>query len=146
MIVFISRAQIPIPKMVQTNGDRPRTSDPLANAFTGGHNPHVPATPFHVERTQDRTVRFVGELDLGSFEIAVAGLEPLLAGDGDIEVELADLTFMDSSGIRVLVKCRRELEGRGRLLLRGANPHVAKILEIAGLQDLGVRIEDGSDG
>jgi anti-anti-sigma factor len=111
-----------------------------------GHNPRVSGAPFHTERTADRTVRLVGELDLASFEIALAELEPLLAEGGDLELDLEDLTFLDSSGIRVLIKCRTELGGRGRLKLRGATPHVAKILEIAGLPDLGVRLEGRSDG
>jgi anti-sigma B factor antagonist len=102
--------------------------------------------PFRAERTADRTVRLVGELDLASFEIALAELEPLLAEGGDLELDLEDLTFLDSSGIRVFIKCRAELAGRGRLRLRGATPHVAKILEIAGLMDLGVRLEGRSDG
>jgi anti-sigma B factor antagonist len=107
----------------------------------------VADSPFRVERTGDRTLRLIGELDLSSFEIAMAELEPLLAEGGNLELDLEDLTFLDSSGIRVLIKCRTGLEGRGRLRLRGANPHVAKILEIAGLQDLGVRMENrSSDG
>jgi anti-anti-sigma factor len=100
---------------------------------------------FRIERT-DRRVRLIGELDLFAFDTAMAELEPLLSTDGDLEIDLGELTFLDSSGIRVLIRSRSELDGRGRLILRGASPHVLKILEIAGLQDLGVEIERPPDG
>jgi anti-anti-sigma factor len=102
----------------------------------------VTGEAFRVEHTDERTVRLIGELDLASFELAMAELEPLLAQNGDLELDLTKLTFLDSSGIRVLVKCRTSLDGRGSLVLRGASPHVTKILEIAGLADLGVRSVD----
>jgi anti-sigma B factor antagonist len=150
MISFISRAEIPVPAFVQTGEARPV---PVAVARTlpamlvgaspvAPHNPSVTGEAFRVEHREGRTVRLIGELDLASFELAMAELEPLLAQDGDLELDLTELTFLDSSGIRVLVKCRTSLDGRGSLVLRGASPHVRKILEIAGLADLGVRSVD----
>jgi anti-anti-sigma factor len=102
----------------------------------------VPAETFRIERTGDRSLKLIGELDLASFDTAMAALEPILAEDGDLEFELSELSFLDSSGIRVLIKCRAALDGRGTIVLRDASEHVMKILEIAGLADLGIR----SDG
>jgi anti-sigma B factor antagonist len=139
---------IPVPNVVQTKGNEASKESPIVGGRSRtGDNPHVADSPFRVERIGDRTVRLIGELDLASFETALAELEPLIAEGGDLELDLEGLTFLDSSGIRVLIKCRTGLEGRGRLRLRGASPHVAKILEIAGLRDIGVRMEDrSSDG
>jgi anti-anti-sigma factor len=102
----------------------------------------VPDESFRIERTGDRSFKLIGELDLASFDTAMAALEPILAEDGDLEFELSELSFLDSSGIRVLIKCRAALDGRGTIVLRDASEHVTKILEIAGLADLGIRSDD----
>jgi anti-anti-sigma factor len=79
------------------------------------------------------TVR--GELDLATapeLEAAVrAGLD-----DGDVVLDLRELEFMDSSGVRVLVTAHAEAAERGRdfAVVRPApTSPVAKILVIAGL-------------
>jgi len=107
-----------------------------------GDNPRVAGESFRIERPGDRIVKMIGELDLAAFDEAMAALQPVLAEDGDLEFDLSELSFLDSSGIRVLIKSRAALDGRGSIVLRDANPHVAKILEIAGLADLGIRSDD----
>ena len=107
-----------------------------------GDNPRVAGESFRIERPGDRTVKLIGEFDLASFDEAMEALRPVLVEDGDLEFDLSELSFLDSSGIRVLIKCRAALDGRGSIVLRDANPHVAKILEIAGLEDLGIRSDD----
>jgi anti-anti-sigma factor len=138
MMSFISPGLIPWSPEAQTR----ETAAVVGGAAGSRDNPGVPGETFRIERTADRTVKLIGELDLASFDAAMAALEPILADDGDLEFELSDLSFLDSSGIRVLVKCRAALDGRGTIVLRDANAHVTKILEIAGLADLGIRSED----
>ena len=48
--------------------------------------------------------------------------------------DLSRLTFMDSTGVRVLVRARRRAtEHRGVIVLAGLTPSVARILELTGL-------------
>ncbi|MEA2556451.1 MAG: hypothetical protein QOI60_1782 [Actinomycetota bacterium] len=92
--------------------------------------------------SETRSARLTGELDLASCDRATEALAPLVVDPGDIQLELSDLRFLDSSGIRVIVQTHRALGERGSVVLRSPNPHVMKILEIAGIKDLGIKIED----
>ena len=60
----------------------------------------------------------------------------LPAGDDDITLDLSAVEFMDSSGLRVILELhQRAQDGSRRLLLRTPSPAVARLFEIAGLQD-----------
>jgi anti-anti-sigma factor len=93
-----------------------------------------------VVEPEARLARLSGELDLASCDRAADAIAPLLEGTGDVELDLSGLRFTDSSGLRVFVQANTELGGRGSLVLLSPNPHVAKILEIAGVADLGIEI------
>jgi anti-sigma B factor antagonist len=81
------------------------------------------------------TVR--GELDLATApELETALLERLDAGD-DVVLDLRELEFMDSSGLRVLVTAHaRAADGGPRFAIVRplAGSEVAKILDIAGIE------------
>jgi anti-anti-sigma factor len=78
-----------------------------------------------------------GELDLATApELETALLERLDAGD-DVVLDLRELQFMDSSGLRVLVTAHaRGADGGPRFAIvrPPAGSEVAKILEIAGIE------------
>ena len=90
--------------------------------------------------------RLVGELDLLGYEKADLALSPLFEAPGDVALDVSDLTFIDSSGIRLFVRLERAIRDRGSLHLRGASPHIARVFQVAGLPDLGIMIEDTRDG
>jgi stage II sporulation protein AA (anti-sigma F factor antagonist) len=49
-------------------------------------------------------------------------------------IDLAGVTFMDSSGLRVLISAHRSMRERGgRLVLRSPSPTVSRLLEITQL-------------
>jgi anti-sigma B factor antagonist len=85
--------------------------------------------------------RLVGELDLSTAEQTAAELGPLFGASGDVVLDVSELTFIDSSGIRLLLQLHHALEDRGTLVLRSPARHVANVLEIAGLPRLGIRLE-----
>ena len=100
---------------------------------------------FRIElRDGERSARITGELDLGTYDTAMAALAGLFGGSGDVVLELTDLTFVDSSGIRLFILLHQSLAQRGRLVLQDPTPHVAGILQIAGLEGLSVRLEAGA--
>jgi anti-sigma B factor antagonist len=61
----------------------------------------------------------------------------LLPGEGDINLDMAGVDFMDSSGLRVLIDVhqRAESEGRRLVICRPSNS-VARLIEISGLANL----------
>ncbi len=91
--------------------------------------------PFSVDLRQVRDVHVVtlaGELDLATGQ----GLPDVLAdvAGPTVVVDLASLTFIDSSGIGALARARQRISARGSsMILSRPQPRVAKTLEIMGL-------------
>ena len=76
-------------------------------------------------------IRLSGELDLASVEATKAGIEPYLhAATEHVTLDLQKLTFMDSSGIALLVQISNRV---GRVLLINVTPIVHRVLEVTGL-------------
>jgi anti-sigma B factor antagonist len=75
-----------------------------------------------------------GELDLASVESVKAGIEPFLAaGPSQVTFNLEKLTFMDSSGIALLVQSANRV---GKVELTNVTPIVRRVLEVTGLLEL----------
>jgi anti-anti-sigma factor len=73
--------------------------------------------------------RAVGELDMSTADVLLSGVAAALAdGFGDVVVDVSQLSFVDSSGLRALIHVSRELEGRGRLILMNPTPAVQRLL------------------
>jgi anti-anti-sigma factor len=78
-----------------------------------------------------------GEIDVAAteefLELARSGLDRC----GHLRLDLAGVTFMDSSGLGILLRIRREAIDTGRLLtLRSLGPGTHRLLEVAGLKQL----------
>jgi anti-sigma B factor antagonist len=76
-----------------------------------------------------------GELDLVSAPRLRNAIASLRGEDtDDVIVDLADLTYIDSVGIGLLVASRRRLDAEGRSFsVRNPAPQVRRLLEITGL-------------
>ena len=95
--------------------------------------------PFDVAVNDDTstvTMTVTGELDLASapqLREACAGV--LQREPTAVRVDLSGLTFLDSSGISVLVQLQQDLEQRdATLVLHRVGERTARVLEIAGLE------------
>jgi anti-anti-sigma factor len=86
-----------------------------------------------------------GELDLLVYEKVAEALGPLFEASGDVTIDVSELTFVDSSGIRLFVRLQRALHDRGQLHLRAPTPHVASVFEVAGLTELGIAVNGADD-
>lgn len=93
----------------------------------------------------EQGARLSGELDLASFDEATSRLGPLFEAQGDVVIDLSGVSFIDSSGIRLLIRVHQADHGGGGLIVRSAQPQVARVLRIAGLDDLGVRFEGAAE-
>jgi anti-sigma B factor antagonist len=90
---------------------------------------------------QDGTVvvRIVGEVDLASAPVLREALIELIDGQGNLFVvlDLEELSFIDSTGIGVLVRALRSVrEKGGDLTLTNCRAATLRILEIAGLTEI----------
>jgi anti-sigma B factor antagonist len=79
-------------------------------------------------------VRVAGEIDLASspsLDVCLRGL------DGVVIVDLADVTFIDSSGLGVLIRHWKRLRSRSLdLRVRAPQDNVRRVFEVTGLDDL----------
>jgi anti-anti-sigma factor len=98
------------------------------------------AVPFLTEVSHDgdaSTVHVTGELDA----VSSSALEDLVietGGDGrTVHLDLTETTFIDSAGIRVLVRAMWALQGAGsRLTVTAVSEPVENILRITGILDV----------
>lgn len=98
-------------------------------------------SPFHVHvraHGDDVSVGLVGEFDLSAVESFRSCVERAVdCTGGAIVVDLADLTFIDSTGISALLAMRRRLHAEGReLRVANVSTPAARIFDLTGLTDL----------
>lgn len=85
------------------------------------------------------TVQLEGELDHYCAERIRASLDALIADPGvkRLVIDLSRLTFMDSSGIGVIIGRYRTLSRRnGSVAVRGASPQIDRIFKMSGLYQI----------
>jgi anti-anti-sigma factor len=90
--------------------------------------------PLEVGRLETpRTLRLAGELDLNDADALAGRLAVEGEGPGDLTLDVSQLTFIDSTGLRALLRAADSLAGRGNLVLRSPSPAVRRVLELMGL-------------
>lgn len=84
------------------------------------------------------TIRLTGELDLVNADAVQAELERVEATDaGAIVVDLSALTFMDSTGVRLVLSAHaRSRADSNRLSLVRGPTSVQRVFELCGVEDL----------
>ena len=91
-------------------------------------------------RRDDRRARLVvvGELDLETAPKLLTGVvEQLRIGVDELVIDLAELSFIDSSGLGTLVGCWRRAQQAGvALIVANPNEDVSMTLEITGLDQI----------
>jgi anti-anti-sigma factor len=89
---------------------------------------------FVASRVGDGVVLVEGELDILTAALFESELRDVAATtSGDLVVDLAGITFMDSAGMNVLARIYKVLDGDNRsLILENATGSVRRALEIGG--------------
>ncbi|MEZ0075161.1 STAS domain-containing protein [Planotetraspora sp. GP83] len=89
------------------------------------------------QEAADTVVTLAGELDIISAgRLSEALSEEMEAGHARLIVEVEQLTFCDSMGVRLLVEfLRRTSEAGGYLKLAGVRGPLRRLLEVLGLDD-----------
>lgn len=83
-------------------------------------------------------LRLTGEVDLSTAEDLAKAIDALMgsAPPGDLTIDLSGVTFMDSTGLRVIITVAHQLEGRGKLVLTAPGPMVMRLFELTGVAHL----------
>ena len=86
-------------------------------------------------RGQARVFALVGELDLATApDVREPLFEAIAAGTHQLVLDLAELTFVDSTGIATLLSVRRRIQAAGgALAVANVSDHVANVFTITGV-------------
>lgn len=76
-----------------------------------------------------------GELDLDNAAVLAAHLDAIISNGATlVTLDAADVSFMDSTGLRTIVVAGNKLSARGgQLLIQGVSGAAQRVLEITGL-------------
>jgi anti-sigma B factor antagonist len=100
----------------------------------------APLEQFRVEHRRDgvsHTLGLEGELDLATCSVLDAAIQSLCAdGAEEIVLDLSELSFVDSSGLRtVLTAIKLCEEHRCEFALTSARPQAQRLFSVSGLLD-----------
>jgi anti-anti-sigma factor len=82
-------------------------------------------------------VALSGEADRATLHVVREVLADVIAGEGDVVVDLAQVEFIDTAALRVVLQAREALKGSGRhLTLRSPSRSAGRLLGLLGLGHL----------
>lgn len=87
-------------------------------------------------------IRLEGEYDMSSQSKLDAILDEMIAAGGRVELDVSDLSFIDSSGMRSILDAAASLGSSGRLVIRRPSRTFRRVLDLMashGLPNLEIR-------
>ena len=96
--------------------------------------------PLSIRETREGGVQRVtpiGELDLATAPLLESAFDAVFRDDAVemIVVDLTELSFMDSTGIHLLLRMRAACEGADRLRVINGSRAVERVLDVSGVRD-----------
>lgn len=110
------------------------------------HPPASSSAPFYVLPLDHASgFRLVGELDLSTVGLLLAALDTLPAGASVLD--LAELSFMDASGLHALEQHAGSLNGAAPLVLENVPAPIRRLFHLTGADlDPDIEIRSGTAG
>lgn len=85
----------------------------------------------------EAVVMVTGEIDLTAQSRLQGVIDHARSGGQRLVIDLSETTFIDSSGLKVLVKTwEAQTEAGAEMVLRAPSPDVWMVIKVAGLQDV----------
>jgi anti-anti-sigma factor len=97
-------------------------------------------TGFRLFPGSDGVFFLEGELDALSADGLDASVVAGLNGQVDVVLDVSNLTFVDSSGIRAFIRLAKQASPRATVL-RHPRPHLVRVFEIVRIEDFGIRLD-----
>ena len=86
--------------------------------------------------TGERVIRLRGELDIDSAPDLQRALLRLRPAQQRVVLDLSELKFMDSTGLRVLLRARAAAqEGRWEIFIRNVPPNIQRLFDMTGVHE-----------
>jgi anti-anti-sigma factor len=110
--------------------------------------PSLAGTPAHVvEGEESGSLSLIGEIDMSSLDPLVERLESALAAGHALTLDMAGVSFMDSQGLRMLIRLGRQTTERGLapVVLLDPSDAVQRVIRVATPGGIpGVEVRDTS--
>lgn len=131
-VVLIQQDDVRLePQGLAVGQDQPPENDPSVVLF------HA-----RIDRGPELVVIVRGEVDLATVDAFSAVVDEALLESSRLVIDFSDTTFLDSTGLSVLVAAHRRLgQNRQTIVLRAPSEVVRRALMVSGVDDL-VTIED----
>jgi anti-sigma B factor antagonist len=82
-------------------------------------------------------LRLTGELDLGTADRFRVAFDEACERAGTVVVDMANLTFIDSTGLHELIVAQKRLRGAGgEVVLRAPSAQTRRVLDVVGFDRL----------
>lgn len=82
------------------------------------------------------TVHIVGRLDTITAPELEAELKASLAGIDQLSLDFAQLDYVSSAGLRVLLSAQKQMNQQGTMVVRHVNDAIMEVLEMTGFCDI----------
>jgi len=90
----------------------------------------------HIVKSGSMTVTVSGRLDTTTSPELESFLDNNLSGITDLTFDLADLAYVSSAGLRVFLRAKKAMTGKGGMKLTNVQSGVLDIFEVTGFTDI----------
>jgi anti-sigma B factor antagonist len=81
-------------------------------------------------------VRLTGEIDMATAPALTEALLTAMAGGKTITIDMADVTFMDSSGLQAILAAAAEATTDDPLVVKDPSAAVLRVMELVGVEQM----------
>ena len=82
------------------------------------------------------TVALAGRLDTTTAPHLEAELKTSLDGVNSLVLNFAELEYISSAGLRVLLSAQKVMNNQGKMVIRHANETILEVFEVTGFMDI----------
>ena len=90
----------------------------------------------HNREAEKLTVAIEGRLDTTTAPELEKALGTLLEGVTDLVLDMTNLEYVSSAGLRVILKAQKAMFRSGKMKLIGVNESIMEVFEITGFSDI----------
>lgn len=82
------------------------------------------------------SIAISGRLDTTTASQLEAELKVSLPGITELEIDMANLDYISSAGLRVLLSTQKLMNQQGKMVIRNVKPDIMEVFEMTGFSDI----------
>jgi anti-sigma B factor antagonist len=86
--------------------------------------------------TGNPVVFLSGDIDIATAQGLASALEPLVRAGGPVVLDVSKVSFVDSTGLHVLIVAAKTLADRGCIIVHGAHGQLSTVLQTTKIDQL----------